>query len=359
MVISREDRVGVRSVARLAGAYRAANCPVGKEVNPELKENEPWRRITGITVLQEAHMDVKERRAGLRDLVRWIREFTIDDLRLTIGAGSAKASARAAAYSMDGYDGENAPSEVKLFSSDFTDEDEIWASEGRSVELIFRICTELNITRNKLTELIKEVRGVSATELIDGFRINCVKHALSERVKLHARELWMAPGLYANVLISDERLHVYGGGNSDYFVDPDEKWRRRELWETRAERKELLLAEYDAGWRRGDSSRDGFACGLGFRNFGELNRACLNTYGKSARQVVWDLCGEIIDYYLAREIETVRELACCERVTPGVARARYLYRGDTARPEGDGARVSALWDALDGDWREGMGRWLG
>jgi len=348
---------------RFAGVYIAAKCPVGEDVNPETKVNEPWRRITGITVSQERHMDVKERRAGIRDLVKWIREFTDDDLRFSIGAGSAKACARAANYSMDGYSGNNAPVEVKLFSSDFdgSDENEIWASEGRSVELILRICTELNITRNKLSELIKEVRGITATELIDGFRINHVKRALAERVKLHARELWMSPGLYANVLISDARLHVYGGGGgkSDYFVDAEEGWRRKELWETRSERKEALLAEYDAGWRRGDSSRDGFAAGLGFRNFAELNRACLNTYGKSARQVVWDLCGEIIDYYLAREIEELRGLACCEHVSAGVVRARYLYCGDMARPVGDAARVSGVWEALDGEWRVGMGRWLG
>jgi hypothetical protein len=228
------------------------------------------------------------------------------------------------------------------------------------VELVARVCGALGISRNRLSALTREYRGISCGELIDGLRIRRVKAGLFARVKALAKELWMSPGHYANVLVSDGTLKVCGGsGGSEFFVDRTEERVSEELAETREERMAAFMALWDGAWRRGDSSRDGFAVELGFRSFAELNRACLNVYGKSARQVACVLAGEVLDYYLAREAEELRVLACCMRVTPTVAKARYLYHGSTQPPAGWMAETSALWDALEPEFRAAMGAEFG
>jgi len=359
MVIANEDRVGVRAMGRFAERYRAKGCPVGKEVRAEQKLNEPWRRITGITEEIESCMDGKERRAGIRDLIRWMQEFVKKELRTGLDAiGRFRSGVGSFLDEGDIQPGINRISGIiegeENCGNNDNKEEEIWACEGQSVELIIRMCRELNISRNKLTELIKEVRGISATELIDGFRVGAVKRLLAERLRAHAKELWLAPGLYAGVLVLDEGLKLYGGGKSGYFVEPEEHWRRTELGDTRKARLAQLIEEYDAGWKRGEQSRDGFAVALGFRNFGELNRACLNVYGKSARQVAYEACREIVEYYLAKEMEELRILACGDNANPRVARARYLYSGGERPPEG----ACLLWATQDLAWRERMGMWL-
>jgi len=229
--------------------------------------------------------------------------------------------------------------------------------------MVVGVCEDLNISRHALSALTREYRGIPATELIDGFRVRKVKSGIAELLKAYARELWLAPGLYVGVLVMDERLNVYGGGGgkgaSAYFVDPTESYRRKELWETRGERRAALIAAFDAGWKRGGNSRAGFAARLGFRSFSELNRACVNVFGKTVRDLAWEIGAGIIDFYLAKEQDALRELAMCEPVTARIARARYLYRGDALRPEGNAARVGVLWDALAGSGRDGMEAWLG
>lgn len=367
MVICREDRVGVRAMGRFAEDYRARGCPVGETVDPEKKENEPWRRITGMTVGKEEFMDRKERRAGIRNLIDWIEAWVNDcqrsevrSQRPEIGAagaerhGGLRADVGALSAIVGWQTGMSAPPESLAGASE-----EIWACEGQAREVVAGVCVELNISRAKLSELTREYRGISATELIDGFRVRPVRRAIAELLKGYARELWMAPGLYAGVLVMDERLKVYGGGKSEFFVDPTEEFRRLEHWESLRDRRAELIAAFDVGWKRAEMSRDGFAVGLGFRSFSELNRACLNVYGKTVRQLADFMTSEIVEFYLAKEQEQLRELAVCACDSGRKARARYLYCGDTKRPEGDGARVGILWDALAGNARDVMEAWFG
>jgi len=385
MVIANADRMAVRALRRFSIEYRRKHCPVGKEVDPEKKENEPWRRISGITADIEACMDVKERRSGIRALIRWIEAYVRADLwaakaaaeRIRSGVGeylfeSREESERSGALECDDLNqvrcdscsGQCNPASCSLRSPsplgwatrDGEDEDETaWACEGQSVELVLRVCEALNISRNKLSALIKEVRGICATELIDGFRMGAVKRLLAERVRFHARELWLEPGLYVGVRVMDEGLRVHGGGTSAYYAEPDPQWRRKELGEDRKERLEQLIRAYDAGWKRGEQARDGFAAALGFRKFSELNRACLNVFGKTARQIAYAICRDVVEYYLAKEMEELRELAAAEPVSAAGARARWLYSGTGGRP---GAGASLLWASQDAAWLAKMGGWL-
>jgi len=234
-----------------------------------------------------------------------------------------------------------------------------WACEGQAREMVAGVCVELNISRHKLSELVRECRGISATELVDGFRVRAVRRAIAELLKGYARELWMAPGLYAGVLVMDGRLNVYGGGKSDYFVDPAEEFRRRDHWEALRDRRAELIGAFDLGWKRAEISRGGFASGLGFRSFEELNRACLNVFGVTVRQMAFAMTEEIVEFYLAKEQEQLRELAVCACDSVGKARARYLYCGSTELPVGNAARVGVLWDALAGASRDVMEAWFG
>jgi len=384
MVICRADRLAVRATAKFARAYEAVGCPVGVTVDPEKKENEPWRRITGMTVTQEPLMDRKERRAGIKDLVDWIEAWVKEngrganyelrgELRDSMGleaVGEEWANFKKnadnnvnAVESEDAHDSRSPhlafASLTSVLSPAGREESDAWACEGQAREMVVGVCEDLNISRHKLSELTREYRGIPATELIDGFRVMKVKSGIAELLKAYARELWLSPGLYVGVLVMDERLSVYGGGASAYFVDPTESYRKKELWETRGERRGALIAAFDGGWKRGGNSRAGFAARLGFRSFSELNRACVNVFGKTVRDLAWEIGGGIIEFYLAKEQDALRELAVCEPASARIARARYLYRGDALRPEGDAARVSVLWDALDADWRERMEGWLG
>jgi len=340
MVIKWADRVGVRATGRFAGDYCARKCPVGVSVDPEKKENEPWRRISGLTIGYEEKMDRKERRAAIGRLVEWIERWV-------------KANGRGANYELRG----ELRDSMGLDSGG--EELAAWACEGQAREVVVGVCEDLNISRHKLSELTREYRGIPATELIDGFRVSKVKSGLAELLKAYARELWMSPGLYAGVLVMDERLKVYGGGKSAYFVDPAESYRKKELWETRGERRAALLGAFDAGWKRGGNSRAGFAARLGFRSFSELNRACVNVFGKTVRDLAWEIGGGMIEFYLAKEQDALRELAVCECTSDRKARARYLYCGGMESPKGNAARVGILWDALAGGDRDVMEAWLG
>jgi len=387
MVISREDRVGVRATGRFAADYVARHCPVGVTVNPEKKENEPWRRITGMTVGYEEKMDRKERRAGIRDLIDWIEKW-VDEAGESVrgemagGSGVPLVAERPGPLgrATQGFGGDGDaigfgeaggfrsphPGFASLISALSVNSRggpagregaESWACEGQAREMVAGVCIELNISRHKLSELTREYRGISCTELIDGFRVQRVRRGIAELLKLYARELWMAPGLYAGVLVMDERLKVYGG-KSEFFVDPDETFRRRDHWEALRDRRAELISAFDGGWKRAEMSRDGFAVGLGFRSFSELNRACLNVFGKSVRQLADFMTSEIVEFYLAKEQEQLRELAVCELRSAGIARARYLYWGGMERREGCSALVSVLWDALAGDARDVMEKWM-
>lgn len=72
MVIANADRMAVRALHRFAEDYQRKGCPVGRDVDPEEKENEIWRRLTNMTEANERYLDAKERRAGIRNLVEWI-----------------------------------------------------------------------------------------------------------------------------------------------------------------------------------------------------------------------------------------------------------------------------------------------
>lgn len=218
------------------------------------------------------------------------------------------------------------------------------------------VCRELNIAKSKLGELCREFRGIGARELIDGLMVRGVKTGIAGRLKVAARELWGYPGVHVNAMLNDERLKVHAYGRSEFYVTADNFY-RGELAETIQERRELLLDGFDGLWKRGGMSRDGFAMSLGFRNFSELNRACLNVFGKSVRDLAWELSHEIVEFFVAKELETLREIAVREPANERVARARFLYFKDARKPES--TTVNWVWAGLDPVRRDELEAWLG
>ena len=178
--------------------------------------------------------------------------------------------------------------------------------------------------------------------------------ALAELLKGYAYELWLTPGNYVNCLITDKKLRV-SCYESKFFVDPAEDWRKAELYETRAERLSALSDLFDSGWKRGGNCRDGFAVKLGFRGFSELNRACLNVYGKSVRQLAFEIMKEIVEFYLAAEVKELRQLASVDSDSHGVMRARFIYGGDCEKPV---PPFFDLWETQDAGWLARMEGWL-
>jgi len=351
MVIACGDRMAVRAMHRFSEEYQRKHCPVGKDIDPEKKENEIWRRITGITEAIENCMDAKERRAGIRDLVEWIEERVSKyrrENRAVHDRGRAGVFGVAGATPIAELSGPPIHKNTGL---------EVWACEGQSREMLEVVCRELNITKFKLGELAREFRGIGARELIDGLMVRGVKSGIGERLKAGARTLWGYPGNHVNAMVNDERLNVHAYGRSEFYVTASDNFYRGEVAETIHARRELLLEEFDGLWKRGGMSRDAFAMGLGFRNFSELNRACLNVFGKSVRDLAWDVSYAIVEFYVAKELETLRELALMEPANERVARARYLCFKDTKRPES--SVVNWVWAGLDLQRRDELEAWLG
>ena len=75
VMAAREIAVCAKAMGRFARKFMASGLRVGKEVRVEEKENEKWRRISGMTRELEPHMDAKERREGIRKLVKWIEKW--------------------------------------------------------------------------------------------------------------------------------------------------------------------------------------------------------------------------------------------------------------------------------------------
>jgi hypothetical protein len=392
MVALNEDRICARAMARAAVAMMAEKKAA--DAGPKLKNrfvrvesdaaaapshlNEPWRRVTGITVELEPHMDRRERRAGIGALFDKIKLEYLDagiSAVMEAAAGNSgwvhpsSASANGCARrllpqgeeeklgaSLSAGGGPLTP-RTNGCASALSPGGEgfgVWASEGSTRQVLGLVCQDYNISAYQLNLLAREYRGVTATELIDGLRVKPVMGALADLLKGYAYELWLTPGNYVNCLITDKKLRVYSC-DSKFFVDPAEDWRKAEIYETRAERLEALTAEFDKGWNRGMNSRDGFAVKLGFRSFSELNRACLNVYGKTVRQLAYDIMKDIVEFYLAAEIRELRQLACVDSQSHGVMRARYIYGGDCEKPVGP---FFDLWETSDAGWLSKMEGWL-
>ena len=203
---------------RLMDAMRAISEPsesepkpppkTPKETRAQRREKEKygdhprWRRGTSFTFLWEKNLTPKDRRRGLKWLVRTLKEEWNASPRRhgdaekgfpspLRGEGRRECEARAR--------GEVEADDTARFSLNAPWERDVpaWAlpcNAGRSIE---DICVGLAMSRARLTTLTKEYCGLTAQELIDGFRIGKLKNALVVRLRAAARELWGPPGTFA------------------------------------------------------------------------------------------------------------------------------------------------------------------
>ena len=194
-----------------------------------------WRRDSGITFSQEKNLTPKQRRKGIKRLVKRLKEkwnasprshgdaengaavqsaignwqSAMEDDAVCHGQQSgcpcaARGDADAVCHGQQSgcpcARGEDAADTDTLrFSLTAPWERDVAAwtlpcNAGRSIE---DLCVELQMSRARLTTLTKEYCGLTAQELIDGFRIGKLKNALAERLRSAARELCGPPGTFA------------------------------------------------------------------------------------------------------------------------------------------------------------------
>jgi hypothetical protein len=240
------------------------------------------------------------------------------------------------------------------------------------------ICARLQISSTRLSALVREACGVSASELIDGFKIERVRKGMFERLRDLARELWGVPGYMVyeklgphgrtetesqNSKVKSQKKRneeaagtdVLRDGDADreckadpsprvrfahvgplprggegkrpqYFRVRNAEWRTEDEVEERERRTKELLLKF-----RRECSLEVMALELGFANGSRMKRACLNVLGKSWRAIERGLVEEVVRYYLCAEDKLPREIASREDSILAFC-ARELYDGTEEKP---------------------------
>ena len=370
------------------------------------KVDAKWRRVTGMTVSIEPFMDRRERRAGLKRLVKWLKKRTrrgdgetrggraalglksgvqrsengfrpvapgggvhggmLDGLDLEAGVGrdmfvqtGMSAPLDGGSVPLDGrsaplnggsvpLDGRSAPSSMprRLRAvGEWAIPLEEWAAV-RERSWVESICGELGISLSGLSRLTREQCGLSAQELIDGFNIGRLRHALLEKCREAARALWGVPGEYAKSRCLEPRRSLLTE-DGDFF-----RHEQKLFEETEEESIERRMSDI-LGLLRG-IDLDVLAMKHGFGNSARLKRACLNVIGSSFKRVMETMARDVLDYYLCAEQKALRDLASREPASGMVMRARMLYWDDEKTPT---APFLDRWSAAEfgaAEWLRGM-----
>lgn len=206
-----------------------------------------WREISGISAENEMGMGEEERRSGLRKLYRM-----------------AEAEMR---------------SELKRAAEDLEHKSErtfLW-------EPIAAVCRRLEISQANLTRLLKELTGMSATQLADRIRAEGLREKLRARLAAWFKE---------------------GGKPGEYFLNEKYSLEQHvsQNWkELKASRREMSFSYAE------------MAVELGFANYGRLYRACMLQYGKTPSQLEDEIVREFTRFYiLTGELEERWEAAQAE-----------------------------------------------
>ncbi|HEY3318988.1 MAG TPA: hypothetical protein VGP72_00730 [Planctomycetota bacterium] len=145
------DAVAEETEKRLA-AYRREKEKFGK--------HPMWRRLTGLTFDYEERVTRKARKEGLKRLLRWLKR-TANNTRLQHrGAEDTEVTARK----------QREEKELSLTRSwDIAPEQWVRAEVcGTQLE---ELCQRLEISSARLTSLTRECCGMTALEVIDGFKV--------------------------------------------------------------------------------------------------------------------------------------------------------------------------------------------
>jgi hypothetical protein len=327
--------------------------------------NEPWRRISDLVGVNAETRDPKLRKRCVRKLVAWIERKWRDEF-------SKERGAERKIQLTEGWDW------------DLGD----WRGVDRGVPLE-GICFRLGMSARALTGLLKETHGISAGELLDGFRVRNLRGCLIGQLRMAAQRLWDSPGEFAKRRCM--RPHTpapspfHGDGeNGDPPWSPlikggktagaalrapgkrgasrdakRSKYFRTQAWEflgleegeDQRRRVEELLGMLDRVREENDFSLDAFAASLGFESARNFRRACLNVMGRTLEQLERILAREVVDYYLAAEERVLREI--CFRDDEFGFRAREIYCGDAEKFPTD--PFCDLWSA----WEQCKPEWIG
>ncbi len=331
--------------------------------------NEPWRRWTGIVGGDANRLTWKQRKRGIRRLLKKIEIRIAAGLEKQFSIETPKCGVR------NGWGGDL----------------DGWArplSAGRSLE---SICVEFGIARGQLNALTREYSSLSAQDVIDGYKLGGLKKLLMGQLREAAFGLWGGPGDFArrrciiqgSASYVDESVPHHAAQRSGVPRRPKRTqhatalrsvaWhtttgdianctqglsgrqapKRSKYFRTRPSeffgllpgdeeriRTSELLGKLDALRDENDWHGENLAIQLGFENASALKRACLNVMGRKLEQLERILAREIVEYYLAAEDRELRELA---RRDPGrqechlvgakspdhcIYAAREIYCGD-------------------------------
>ena len=376
---------------RSAGVSPASRSEKHAGETPALP-NEKWRRWTGMVGADADRLSWKERKRGIRRLLKRI------EMKIVVTTSVVKDAATSVVKTK----------RLKsLLQSEWATDLDEWARTkcaGRSLE---SICVEFGISRRQLNALTREYNSMSAGEIIGGYKIGGLRQILAAQLREAAFGLWGPPGEFAKrrcmvggpvsrvddgvprheaqrsvapargtILekagASGARGHAtalrsvaWHPGKGDIAnraqsrreLSPPKRSRyfRTQPWEFLGvlpgdeERLRIseLLGKLDALREDLDWRVDNLALQLGFENAGAFRRACMNVMGRTLEQLERILARDVVEYYLAAEDRELRELA--RRNTARVAnsrlpvahiaaeivfRAREIYCGDAeVKPE--------------------------
>ncbi|HEY3324666.1 MAG TPA: hypothetical protein VGP72_29715 [Planctomycetota bacterium] len=211
------DAVAEETEKRLA-AYRREKEKFGK--------HPMWRRLTGLTFDYEERVTRKARKEGLKRLLRWLKR-TANSTRLQHrGAEDTEVTERR----------QREEKKISLTRSwDIAPEQWVRAEVcGTQFE---ELCQRLEISSARLTSLTKECCGMTALEVIDGFKVERVRLGLIAKLREAARELWGVPGYCVY-----EKLGPHGRTESQKLKGKSQKKLHGEAGETETESQECKAA---------------------------------------------------------------------------------------------------------------------
>jgi len=245
-----------------------------------------WRVVSGITVENERTLDGKERRAALRKL------FAAADAEIRAEMQEAKEDLEF--------------KEERTF---------LW-------EPLPAVCRRLEIPECVLTRHLKELTGMTATQLVDRIRAEGLKERIRAQLAECFKRRWW-PGKAA--------MHQCRMEQRERF--------RQGLKLHRMERSFCLAT---------------MAIELGFANYARMYRACLLRYAKTPTQIEDEIVKEFDDYYRMAELLKNRR----EAAEAWTQHARELdkYRAPYADDWAKAMKERPEWVAK---MREELGLWEG
>ena len=253
-----------------------------------------WQQISGLTRENERTMNLGARRAAIRKLVRAVERYARAELRIAAAPPSpllrdGKHTAAITAAARDA-ETEVEPRVKPLIEEALAADAEVPLGERTFLwDPLPEICVRLGIARCKLTELSRELTGLSAHELIDRIRAEKIRDKMAADLRRMA-EVWLRTRRRRD---PDDPS---GEARLD-LDDPDEvaehfwkyvRWRRR--------------APY--------FHRTSWAIEHGFANYPRFFRACLLVYGKTPHELEI----EVLEMFVLKLIDA--HVAEAKPVTP-------------------------------------------